>query len=81
MKSEIIYGKWYNVESCKHCDKVLTNTEKMYSNGRCPYCGVKGGSAGTIVNTNEHAARSVYEKGYWLGFIPYWKYIKTETKP
>jgi len=68
---------WKTEHRCVFCDSRLTTAQKYYSNGRCPACGHKGDSAGTIVATTEHP---YYEHRKWLTF---WKsarvYKPTET--
>jgi hypothetical protein len=51
---------------CVSCDGELTDWQVMYSNGRCPKCGFKGESAGTIVDTNERAYR--VDLPWWAPF-------------
>lgn len=57
---------WY----CVECDHELTNHERMYSYGRCPYCGYKSLFACTIVETYEAKRGSIKEKRSWWQF---WK--------
>ena len=38
---------------CVECNKELTTDQRMYSFGRCPFCGYKDKGTGTIVETNE----------------------------
>lgn len=51
---------------CSSCGRELTNTQVCYSSGRCPLCGVKADSAGTLVERSEHAYRLVSP--------PWWKF-------
>lgn len=67
---------WYTEFRCESCEEVVTQHTKMYSNGRCPYCGVKGEGASTIINTTEHAFRYVYKK-HWMAF---WEFPTKEYK-
>jgi DNA-directed RNA polymerase subunit RPC12/RpoP len=76
----ILYTRWYAIYRCVDCNKLLSDHERMYSDGVCPYCGFRGENAATIVDTKNGSARRVYEEGYLLWFIPRHKYIKTEYK-
>lgn len=49
--------RWINVRSCHACARDLTQHEIFHSDGRCPYCGDKAPSAGTIVKTRERAVK------------------------
>lgn len=70
------YSKWYNQEYCKSCNIELSWWEVMHSDGRCPYCGVKGPRAGTIVDTREKAVRKVYHRPWYI----FWQKPTIETK-
>lgn len=51
---------------CIACKEELTYNQKMDSNGRCPKCGFKSASAGTIVSVKERAYRWVkVPSGKW----------------
>lgn len=43
------------VFKCSYCQKQLSPKQVFYSYGRCPKCGVKGETAGTIVDCYEEA--------------------------
>ena len=58
-------GKWFTAWFCNDCDHRLSNHEKMYSHGRCPYCGEKGPGACTIVNTYSKAVRFCRTRPIW----------------
>lgn len=62
-------GPWLNERRCSSCHAVLSKNARTYSDGRCPFCGVKGKHAGTIVDTTEHAYR-LERVGKWWEF---WK--------
>ena len=66
-----IHDMYYNAYFCIKCDNELTWKQRMYSYGRCPYCGYKEPSAGTIV--------SCYERGYkWVrNNVPWYKFWKS----
>ena len=40
---------------CKYCEEKLTTNQVMYSEGRCPLCGIKGENACTVVDIDEEA--------------------------
>ena len=64
-----VMGDWRTAWFCVNCDKRLSNSTVMYSDGRCLHCGYKGEHAGTIVDT--------YEKAYRVEFSepsPWWKF-------
>jgi len=62
---------WKTAYFCIECNHELSYGQKMGSHGRCPYCGHKGMSSGTIVD--------VVEKGYKLERInPVWKFWKPQ---
>lgn len=50
---------WKTEYRCVSCNQRLSEFERMYSHGRCPCCGYKSPSAGTIVDTTERAYRTV----------------------
>ena len=56
--------RYFNAYFCFYCDKLLTEMERLYSKGRCPYCGRKHPSACTIVETRERAAFILYPENY-----------------
>jgi len=58
---------------CEACGGELTHSQRMYSHGRCPLCGVKGPGAVTIVNTTERA--------YWVEHMrrPWWMFWKPQS--
>ncbi len=41
----------------------------MHSHGRCPHCGIKGESAGAVVDHNEYGRRRVYLNPDWLWWL------------
>lgn len=55
---------------CTACQEELTNNERMYSNGRCPKCGVKGKHAHTVVETTE--------RGYTVD-LPWWAFLNRKA--
>ena len=58
---------------CVNCNGEITNCQRMYSHGRCPLCGYKDLSAGTIVH--------VAEKGYRLKRqVSWWKFWVKSTR-
>lgn len=44
---------WKTAYLCVNCSREISDYTRMYSGGRCPLCGFKGESAGTIVDTKE----------------------------
>lgn len=56
--------KYKTIWFCIECDHKLTDHERMYSHGRCPYCGFKHKDACTIVKTREEAKRIEEKKWY-----------------
>ena len=58
---------WLTEFRCAKCSTVLNTHIRMYSNGRCPYCGHKGKHAGTIIDCTEHAYRLI-SRGKWWQF-------------
>jgi len=60
---------WKTEYRCVNCEAVLGEFVRMYSDGRCPECGFKGKSAGTIVDTTEHAYRNKRGGRWWQ----FWK--------
>ena len=59
-------GYWRHSIHCVKCDQEMSDSTKMYSSGRCPYCGHKGRNAVTIVDTYERAYRNLYMKPLWM---------------
>lgn len=62
------YGEWHRIIKCIRCGDEMSNHQRMYSNGICPYCGLDDLS--TICNTYNQIQRQVYYKKWFLGFIP-----------
>ena len=60
-------SRYYNAWFCVECDAELTSGQRMYSDGRCPECGFKHKSAGTIVQTYEKGFRykTIKSKHWW----------------
>jgi len=52
---------------CVSCNASLTNDQRMYSEGTCPFCGYRGPTADTIVESYPRA----YEK---VRIAPWWKF-------
>ena len=51
---------------CSSCEGELTDTQRMYSYGRCPLCGHKHERACTIVHTTDRAYKEVeVPSGEW----------------
>lgn len=48
---------------CKNCNKVLTDNQKMYSDGVCPHCGAL--SDGTIVDSIKVSVEVPVKKRVW----------------
>jgi hypothetical protein len=67
------YGPWFNVKFCSICCRYLTNTEVMYSEGRCPKCGLKDHKSATIVEHYDAGVRRVITKEY-----PWWMFWKND---
>ena len=59
--------RYHNAHFCVNCDEELSSFERMYSDGRCPYCGFKHPSSCTIVRTKE----GFY---YYERVAPWWKF-------
>lgn len=75
---KITYGKWRNVNKCVNCKSILTRSELMDSDGRCPECGYKGLNAGTIVDVTEHAMKLITISWWDLKFPFYHTTYETE---
>lgn len=60
---------WRTEFRCSSCHESLTFYQKMYSHGRCPKCGYKGISAGTIVDVIEVPYRLKFESPRWKFWI------------
>lgn len=60
---------WLVEYRCAGCSCVVSDNERMYSNGRCPDCGHKGKGAATIMAVNEHAYRLVTQGKWWQFWI------------
>lgn len=77
---QIKYGPWFTQDHCLRCGEHITSSQGFKA--CCPYCGVKpeyphnmiGFSVKTVI------MRSVYERVYFLGIIPWWRFLKNEIK-
>lgn len=69
-------GEWKTAFFCVACCREMTQHQKMYSLGRCPFCGYKGQNAGTIVDTTEKAKRFVRTAPWWKfwGQVGHWEF-------
>jgi DNA-directed RNA polymerase subunit RPC12/RpoP len=67
-------SKWKNADFCVNCDESLTFHMVMYSHGRCPYCGYKGKTAGTVVDVYNKAYRRVKVGSFLKFWKPIFKY-------
>lgn len=64
---------WYTEFRCVSCDEILSFAQRMHCMCRCPYCGYKGPSAFTRVDTIEVA--------YQLEVIAPWRaFWKSRTR-
>jgi predicted RNA-binding Zn-ribbon protein involved in translation (DUF1610 family) len=78
MTHNYIYGQWIAMPVCVLCETELLRIEEYHSNGVCPYCGHDAHA--TICETKNIVRRNVYEPVKLLGFIPWKKFVTTETK-
>jgi DNA-directed RNA polymerase subunit RPC12/RpoP len=62
-------NKWRTEYRCVSCQHRVSHHEKMYSHGRCPYCGFKGAHAGSIMYVTEHAYRLVRYGKWWQFWV------------
>jgi len=62
MKKKV--GPWKTAYFCKFCHCEVNYYTKMYSDGRCPWCGEKAETAITIIKTYEKPFRWIKE-GPW----------------
>lgn len=46
--------RWVNEHRCVACKEVLSEFERLHSDGRCPKCNHKDKNSITIVATTEH---------------------------
>lgn len=55
---------WKTEFYCVFCNHIISWRERMYSYGRCPYCGKKHENACTVMETYEKAYR--WKKVGWF---------------
>ena len=61
-------SKWQNAHFCVHCNKELTQTQRLYSNGTCPLCNYKDWQAISVV-------RCIKTQRRWVQYrIPFWNF-------
>lgn len=56
-------GDWYGIDVCVKCHKELTDNQRYYSKGICPFCGESSNS--TIVDTMKVVLRKVEHHPWW----------------
>ena len=64
-------SNWYGIPVCTECNKRLSDSQKMYSSGICPYCGHN--SNGTVCDTNMVTLKKII-------LHPWWRFWKREFK-
>ena len=67
MENGIIKSKWTNRYFCANCFEVLTDKERAFSNGKCPYCEHKKYETATILDVVYIPFRGLYRKDKLLG--------------
>lgn len=62
-------SNWYGIDVCVECDKKLSDRQRGYSGGICPFCGHN--SYGTFCITNTVIAKEIKHnnKKWWQ----FWK--------
>lgn len=71
---------WRTEYRCVNCHDQMSFSTKMHSNGRCPNCGVKESSAGTIVRCYEVPYRLERTAPKWKFWIKSVKCYKEDRK-
>ena len=68
--------EWTTAYFCVACMAELSYSKKMYSFGRCPFCGHKGKHAGSVVDTHECPTRFVTTAPWWKFWASrgYWEH-------
>lgn len=62
-------SKWYSFDVCRECEhrfKEGVVSEKMHSNGTCPYCGNNSGT--TVCTSNKITLREIKHYKWWQIF-------------
>lgn len=62
---------YYNINSCVKCDTPINNSQRMHSNGTCPFCGWTNNS--TIVDSRKKTIKQTR-------INPFWKFWKKQFK-
>ena len=76
--------EYYSLFECVNCAATLTHYDRMYSHGRCRYCGHKNksaGNVGTIVITREVCIRRTRINPWWKVWRPQFKTDRVTTEP
>lgn len=70
------YGPWRAVYSCVECGEEMSDGDRMYSDGACPFCGVISGV--TIVACRRRTGRYAYRSflGWLFGVGGAWEWRK-----
>ena len=69
--TKVVYGRWFTVKYCVHCDERLSHEDIHRTQGTCPYCGHTDKS--TIVAYGKKVFRKIEVKRRWLYF--FWRTV------
>ena len=68
--------KYYSIDVCVSCEKQLTTSEQMLSNGTCVYCGNTNES--TITSTRKVIMKKVRVNPFWKFWKKQFRRIKVQ---